>query len=607
MAKHVCSPISLVAVTFVVCACMGSVSTPDQSLTHVGIETRGAPTIADHLTLAGFDVLQGSIAEEWFELIVSDAELKVLLDKGLKPKIIAVGRPFRQVQSERPGVLTVPSGYPELTQIIAQMSAVESDYPSICKFVDLTEAYGTPATFEGRHMFAVKISDNAAEDEDEPAFLMVGAHHAREVVTPVIALYAIEQFTQQYGLNQAITALVDEHEIWIAPVWNPDGYEFVFETDNLWRKNRRIFADGVGVDLNRNYPFGWDAPCGGSAIITSQTYRGPAATSEPETQTMIAFGQDQHFAKVTDLHSHAREVRYGNGCLPHPFMDYMASEAADLAAVAGYQTRRSCCTGGDIHFHVAYHGSHAFLWETHRSFQPDFASARIEAARVFPSVLALLQRPSGVTGHVTNAFTGDAVAATISYLDVVFENGETNGSDQRWGRYHAFMPPGTYTLEFAAKGYFPQCSTVNVVSGLGQVVDVPMIPLAADLNGDGCVDMADFAAFAACWHQYGVCEGTNLVADGNVGFDELKKLTYNWLAKPAPRELTTLTAGGEGIISPAGGLFQHGTVLTLTATPYPGYRVKSWRGTDSDQSTAGTNVVTMDSDKAVRVEFEATP
>jgi hypothetical protein len=132
-----------------------------------------------------------------------------------------------------------------------------------------------------------------------------------------------------------------------------------------------------------------------------------------------------------------------------------------------------------------------------------------------------------------------------------------------------------------------------------------MIPLAADLTGDGCVDMADFAALAACWRQPGVCDGANLAADGHINFDDLKALTDNWLAKPAPCELTTVTAGGEGIISPAGGLFQRGTVLTLTATPYPGYRIKSWRGTDSDQSAAGTNTVTMDSDRAVRVEFEA--
>ncbi|MBN2317364.1 MAG: hypothetical protein JXM79_25800, partial [Sedimentisphaerales bacterium] len=372
---------------------------------------------------------------------------------------------------------------------------VEADFPSICKVVDLTETYGTPATFEGRHIVAVKISDRVEEDEDESAFLLVGAHHAREIVTPVIALYAIEQFTQQYGLDPEITALVDEYEIWIAPVWNPDGYEYVFTTDNYWRKNRRFFNGGIGVDLNRNYPFGWDAICGGSTTITSQTYRGPEEASEPETQTMIAFGCDRRFAKVADLHSYAREVRYGNGCLPHPFMSFMASEAGDLAAASDYRPTLSCCTGGDIHFHMAHHGSHAFLWETHQSFQPGYTSARIEAARVFPSVLALLERPICLSGHVTDVLTGEAVAATITCLDVTFENGETNGSDKRWGRYHAFMPSGTYSLEFAADGYFPQSYTVEVDTHLAQVLDVAMVPSAGDLNGDFRVDRADLATF----------------------------------------------------------------------------------------------------------------
>jgi hypothetical protein len=305
----------------------------------------------------------------------------------------------------------------------------------------------------------------------------------------------------------------------------------VFTTDNYWRKNRRVFNSGVGVDLNRNYPFGWDAICGGSTTITSQTYRGPETASEPETQTMIAFGCDRRFAKVADLHSYAREVRYGNGCLPHPFMSFMVSEAGDLAAAADYQTARSCCTGGDIHFHTANHGSHAFLWETHRSFQPDYASARIEAARVFPSLLALLERPVCLSGHVMDALTGAPVAATISHLDVTFENGETNGSDERWGRYHAFMPEGTYTLEFFADGYFPQYCTVEVASDLAQVVDVAMVPSSGDINDDNRVDLADFAALTMCWNQGGndACGGSDLTKDHSVDFNDLKVLADNWL------------------------------------------------------------------------------
>jgi len=522
---------SVVAVSILCCIWAGSPTSPAQPLTCVRIESSAAAPLAQHLIEAGFDVPAGSITEESFDVIVSDAELDILRHHGLEPEMIALGRPFRDIQNERLALSAVPSGYPDLAQIWAQMDAAESAFPSICRVVDLTETYGTPATFEGRHIVAVKISDQVMEDEDEPAFLLVSAHHAREIVTPVVALYAVEQFTQQYGLDPAITALVDEYEIWVAPVWNPDGYEYVFTTNNYWRKNRRDFGDGVGVDLNRNYPFGWDAVCGGSTMIASQTYRGPTAASEPETQTMIAFGCDRRFAKVADLHSYAREVRYGNGCLPHPFMFFMACEAGELAAAAGYQRARSCCTGGDIHFHTANHGSHAFLWEVHNAFQPNFGSARIEAARVFPSLLALLQRPVCLSGHVTDALTGAAVAATINHLDVTFENGERNGSDERWGRYHAFMPEGTYALEFSADGYFPQYFAVDVASGMGHVVDVLMIPSAGDINGDSRVDMADFAALAMCWHQGGddVCSGSDLTKDHTVDFSDLMILADNWL------------------------------------------------------------------------------
>ena len=510
---------------------------PAQPLMCVRIEHPSAHHLAQRLIKAGFDVPAGGITKEHVEVIVSDAERQILENQGFKLQSIDVGQPFRDIQDQRLSLLDVPSEYPDIGRIYAQMDAVEADFPLICKAIDLTETYETPATFEGRHIVAVKISDHVDRDEDEPAFLLVGAHHSREVVTPVIALYAIEQFTQQYGLDPAITALVDEYEIWIVPVWNPDGYEYVFTTDNYWRKNRRIFSNGVGVDLNRNYPFGWDAICGGSTTITSQTYRGPEAASEPETQTMIAFGRDRHFAKVADLHSFAREVRYGNGCLPHPFMAFLAAEAGDLAAEAGYQTARSCCTGGDIHFHTAYHGSHAFLWETHGSFQPMYASAQIEAGRVFPSLLALLRRPVPLSGHVTDALTGEPVAATITYLDVAFQNGETNTSEERWGRYHAFMPEGVFTLEFDANGYFPEYRTVEVVSGMNQVIDVAMIPSTGDLNGDYRVDLADFAALAACWCQNGddACYAADLTKDSNVDLHDLKVLADTWLS---PREST---------------------------------------------------------------------
>jgi hypothetical protein len=91
------------------------------------------------------------------------------------------------------------------------MHEIASTYPAIAQVVDLTATYSTPPTFEGRHMFALKISDNVAIDEDEPAMLVVSAHHAREISTPVIALDAADRLTSGYDVDPRLTAAVNGH------------------------------------------------------------------------------------------------------------------------------------------------------------------------------------------------------------------------------------------------------------------------------------------------------------------------------------------------------------------------------------------------------------
>jgi zinc carboxypeptidase/carboxypeptidase family protein len=447
-----------------------------QTLKHVRVYHSESPSIAQQLIDLHFDVLPASITINSFDLIGSDEELILLSQRNYDFEIIAEGKPFRQIQSEQAITAAgVPAEYPDYNEIITILYDTADDFPDICQAVNLTDRYNTPPTVEGRHLFAVKISDHVDQDENEPSCLLVSAHHAREIVTPVVALHVLDQLTTLYGVDPNITALVDENEIWIAPVWNPDGYEYVFNVDNYWRKNRRVFATGVGVDLNRNYSFGWDSPCGGSTYVSYNTYRGPAPASEAETQTMIALVQDRHFAKVNDFHSYAREVRYGNGCLGHPFLSFLESEAASLASlIPGYTENSSCCTGGDIHYHTAYHGSHCFLWETHYQFQPSYLSALAEADLIFPAILAALQRTIPLTGIVTNATTGEPIAAEIQLPDIEFEHGEMNLSESRFGRYYAFLPPGTYSVQFNAEGYYSQTVPVTVSSDSTLTVDVEL-------------------------------------------------------------------------------------------------------------------------------------
>jgi carboxypeptidase T len=342
--------------------------------------------------------------------------------------------------------------------------------------VDLTTTYNTPPTVEGRHLYALKISDNVETDEDEPAMLIVSAHHAREISTPVITLAAAERLTSGYGTDERITSAIDGHEIWIAPVWNPDGYSYVFTTDNMWRKNRRVFSSGAGVDQNRNYPQGWSTSCAGSTSVASETYKGPSAASEAETQTMMTWSTRERFAKVIDYHSYGREVLFGYRCLSHPFSSWMQQEAAALSRASGYGglTRVPSAEGEHPEWQFARMGADAFLIETHEEFQPGYDSAVAEASLVWPGILSVLERPISVSGHVTDAETGTPLAAKIELLNVPFSQGETNASGGLYGAYHMFLPPGTYTARFSAPGYTPAVSAVTVTAASAMVLEISL-------------------------------------------------------------------------------------------------------------------------------------
>jgi len=444
---------------------------------YIKINSDDAIGLAKELINEGFDVLYDKIENNYFELIVTPKELKIIESRGFNYKIISYGRPFYKIQEEMQNNPSfIPPGYSDLTDIINEMYTIESNYPSICKVYDLTDTYGCSPTYEGRHIYAMKISDNVDVEEDEPSFLMVSCHHAREIVTPVIALYSIGQLTSGYGSNPSITAVVDDYEIWISPVWNPDGYEYCYYYDNWWRKNRR---PPDGVDLNRNYPFGWNSGCSGSTDPYSETYKGPSPASEPETQTMMAFSDDKHFAKVLDYHSYGSEVLYGYCCHSHPFSSFFYSEAVALSTAAGYygSVRAPSAEGEEYQWQIWGNGTYANLMETHTSFQPSYSSALSESAKVFPGTIWMLERPISVSGHIVDSITGEALVGAIEIEGVSFLNDEKFMNDPNFGRYHLFLPTGVYNLKFEHDGYHSQTHEVTVTTTSEEILDVELVRL----------------------------------------------------------------------------------------------------------------------------------
>jgi hypothetical protein len=156
----------------------------------------------------------------------------------------------------------------------------------------------------------------------------------------------------------------------------------------------------------------------------------------------------------------------------------MQQEAAALSQASGYggHTRLPSAEGEHQQWQFGQMGAYAFLIETHTQFQPPYASAVAEAATVWPGILAVLDRPISVSGHVTDAQTGAPLAARIDLLNVAFSNGETNSSGGLYGAYHMFLPPGTYDVRFSAPGYAPVVQRVAVTATSAAVMDVQLSP-----------------------------------------------------------------------------------------------------------------------------------
>ncbi|HEX4817020.1 MAG TPA: M14 family zinc carboxypeptidase, partial [Nonomuraea sp.] len=201
--------------------------------------------------------------------------------------------------------------------IRAEIVAAADARPGIAKVVDL----GT--TLNGAPLTAIKVTKDARRlrDGSRPAMLYLAAQHAREWITPEMVRRLLHHFLDGYGTDAELTRLVNTTELWFVPVANPDGYDHTFtEGNRLWRKNLRDndgdgrLTSNDGVDLNRNFAYKWRYDDeGSSSLASSQTYRGPAAQSEPETVALDNLTRRVRFTYLLNYHSAAMLLLYGVG------------------------------------------------------------------------------------------------------------------------------------------------------------------------------------------------------------------------------------------------------------------------------------------------------
>ncbi len=291
-------------------------------------------------------------------------------------------------RSAKAGPSSLPSGretYREYVDYTNDMKALAEGHPDVVREITIGN------TLEGRPIQGLEIAGNVNETGDgRPAYVNMGVHHAREWPSGELPMEFAIDLATGYGTDPKITNLLDRARVFVIPIVNVDGFlaSRSYGTSALdddgnatagfsvagqaayKRKNCRATVPAQaglpcamrtdsGVDLNRNYGAYWGGP-GSSADVTSQSYRGTAPYSEPESAGRPRVLRPASIPPSSSPTTRSRKT--ASGCASrastHPFLPQDAigaltpDEAAmkelgdDMAAATGWTrpsgpTRRS--------------------------------------------------------------------------------------------------------------------------------------------------------------------------------------------------------------------------------------------------------------------------
>ncbi len=250
------------------------------------------------------------------EVVVSERDQKKLQRAGVKWRLVQEPAAMRAMPGQTAAESVYHSFDEPVNGIRDQLEAVAETHPKLARL----ETFGH--SIQRRPMLALCLTRQKTgkwkqHGKKKPGVLILATHHAREWVATQMAMRLINYLTENYGVEPRVTHLLDTTEVWFVPVANPDGYQYTFDHERLWRKNLRDNdGDGEittadGVDLNRNFGAHWGLDDEGSSPVWSDgTYRGTAPNSEPENQAVVDFVLAHDFKFILSYHTYSDLILY---------------------------------------------------------------------------------------------------------------------------------------------------------------------------------------------------------------------------------------------------------------------------------------------------------
>jgi len=449
------------------------------------------------------------------ELWLTPTELAGLRDLGLDPLPTEdESRAMWQRLQDIPGRERSYHAYPALTSLLQEYA---DNYPDLCRL------YSIGQSVQGRELWVMKISDNPDLNEDEPEVKYVSTMHGNEPLGTEMLLFLLEDLLTDYGTDPRITSMVDNMEIHLLPLMNPDG--------NI--AGTRTNANGV--DLNRNFPDPYTSP------------NNTGVGRQPETAAVMAWTQSKDFDLSANFHTGALLINYPFDNNPGGNSVYTASPDDDLFIQMSttYSINNPPMYNGDFpngisngadwyamsggmqDWNYRYEGGMEVTVELSDTYWPDPVTLPTYWSNNRESLLSYLEWSlRGVRGIVYSSVTGLPLSGVeVRVIGRDFATWSAMGA----GDYHRILPAGSYSLSFSKSGYISQTiSNVAVGTGAATVLPVSLQPIVAapdfalgSVNvvdgGNGRLDPGETATLEVELQNGGTMNATSLTVELSSG------------------------------------------------------------------------------------------
>ncbi len=356
--------------------------------------------------------------------------------------------------------------YPTYDAYVDIMYQFEDNYPDLC------DVFSIGTTIEGRQLLFAKISDNVNNNEAEPKFLYTSTMHGDETGGYVLMLHLIDHLLSNYGANDEITGIIDNVEVWINPLANPDGIYFAGNS-NVWGATR---FNANNIDLNRNYPDPEDGqhPDGNEW--------------QPETVAFMNLADSIQFTMSANIHSGYEVCNYpwdtwSQLAADDYWWQFVCREYADTAQTfspSGYLTQLDNGITNGFDWYTISGGRQDYMnyFANCREFTLEMSFVKLLIENKLPvyweynyrSFLNYMKQVKyGFQGTVTDSETGLPVKAKLTLMGHDQDNSFVY-SDSNSGDFYRPVFEGTYDLKFSAPGYFDKIIESKNISNYEAIV-----------------------------------------------------------------------------------------------------------------------------------------